>query len=128
MDDQKNAGATQTSAGAGRSEHMETAALILGMTAVLTSPCIYAALICGSLGILFALLSKGGKMTAGRRGKTGLILSGLGLALTVAIYAGALYLLLEQYGGLDGLMQEYRKLYESGSLEELYQSMGVQPF
>lgn len=108
-----------------RSENMALASLILGMTAVLTSPCIYAALICGSLGIIFALLSRGGQMKFDRRGTTGLILSGTGIALTVIIYAIAFALMLSYYGGIDGLMQEYMRLYDAGSLEELYQNMGI---
>lgn len=125
MDYQQDMDATRPPAQRGHSENMATAALILGMTAVLTCPCIYAALICGSLGIIFALLSKGGKTTISRRGTTGLILSSVGLILTIVIYAIAFALMLSYYGGFDGLIQEYMKLYDANTLEELYQNMGI---
>ncbi len=108
-----------------RSESMATASLILGIVALLTSGCIYLAMVCGSLGIILALLSKGGATTISSQGRVGLILSSAGLILTLIIYIGLFAFVLNYYGGVDGLMQEYMNIYNVDSMEELYQSMGV---
>lgn len=93
-----------------RSESMAMASVILGIAALLTSGCIYAALICGSLGIIFALLSRGGFLTMTTQAKTGLFLSAAGLILTILFYAVMIAFVLNYYGGFDGLMQEYMNM------------------
>lgn len=108
-----------------RSESMAMASLILGLTALLSSGCIYFATVCGSLGIILALLSKGGCLSMNAKGKIGLILSSAGLILTLLIYIGALIFLLNYYGGFDNLMQQYQNLYQADSIEELYRSMNI---
>ena len=70
-----------------RSESMATASFILGLIALLTCGCIYSALVCGALGMILALLSRGGEMKLNIYGKTGLILSSVGLILSIAFYA-----------------------------------------
>ena len=125
MDFQQNPAMPHTPMKDKRSQSMAVASLILGIVAVFTSGCIYLALICGSLGIILALLSKGGELTLDAYGKAGLILSGIGLALTLLIYTAAFLFVLQQYGGIDGFLEEYLRLYNADTLEELYQSMGV---
>lgn len=108
-----------------RSENMALASLILGIFAIITSGCIYSAIVCGSLGIIFALLSRGGEMTFTSKSSAGLALSAIGLLLTLIIYTVAFIFIINRFGGLDAFMQEYMKLYNGGSIEELYQSMGI---
>lgn len=107
------------------SEYMALASMILGITAVATSGCIYLAIVCGSLGIILAFLSRGGRMDFCTQAKVGLILGVIGLILTIFIYTMAFLFLLQQYGGIDGLMQEYKNLYHADTLEKLYQNMGI---
>lgn len=89
-----------------RSEKMEFASLILGILAI-TTPClVYTTLICGSLAIMFALLSRGGEMTLSPRAKTGLTLGTVGIVLFVfliiyIIVAANLY-----YGGLEEMLRQ----------------------
>ena len=45
------------------SKHMENLSLIMGIIALSTFCLVYPALICGALGIVFALLSRGGETT-----------------------------------------------------------------
>lgn len=104
---------------------MALASLILGTAALLTSGCIYLAIICGSLGIILALLSRGGSMTMSAQGKIGLTLSSVGLIFTIVLYVGLFIFVLNVYGGIDGLMQEYLNIYGVDSIEELYQMMGI---
>lgn len=109
-----------------RSAGMATASLILGIIAIVTSGCIYLSLVCGSLGIILALLSRGGEMTLDSQAKVGLILSTLGLVFTIVLYTTIIIAALRYYGGFDGLLQESLKLYGVDSIEELYQ--GAQTF
>ncbi|MBC5714177.1 hypothetical protein H8S17_08150 [Roseburia sp. BX1005] len=107
------------------SQNMALASLILGTLALLTCGCIYFAVVCASLGIIFALLSKGGSLTMNTSGKIGLVLSSLGLAFTLLLYIGLFLYVLKTYGGFDGFMQESLNFYGVDSIEELYQMMGV---
>ena len=50
-----------------RSQRMENAALLLGVIGAATFCLVYPALICGSLAIVFALLSRGGEIDAMER-------------------------------------------------------------
>lgn len=119
---------TQTPYQNTRSEGMAMASVILGVAALLTSCCIYVALPCGALGIILALLSRGGHMTMSSQAKLGLILSAVGLALTILIIVVSFVFVFSYYGGMDGLMQEYMNIYNVDSLEELYESMGTGTF
>ena len=51
------------------SKHMENLSLIMGIIALSTFCLVYPALICGALGIVFALLSRGGETTFSGRAK-----------------------------------------------------------
>ena len=108
-----------------RSESMANASIILGITALFTCSCIYLSIVCGSLGIILALLSRGGEKNSSTRAILGLVLSGIGLFLTIAIYFAAFLAIIVQYGSIDNFMQEYMKLYDAETLEELYQSLGI---
>lgn len=111
-----------------RSEGMAMASVILGVAALLTSCCIYIAMPCGALGIILALLSRGGHMNMSSQANVGLILSAIGLVLTITLIVASFVFVLSYYGGMDGLMQEYMNIYNVDSLEELYQSMGAGTF
>ncbi len=107
------------------SEQMALVSMILGVIAVLTSGCIYLSIVCGALGIMFALLSRGGCMDMTVYGKAGLTLSAAGLILAFLIFIALFFLLLYQYGGIDGLLQTYMEAYNADTLEELYKAMEV---
>ena len=63
-----------------RQSSMALASLIMGIIGIVTSCCCYGGLIFGSLGILFALLSKAGDTMEGYA-RAGLITSVIGLFL-----------------------------------------------
>ena len=75
-----------------RSQRMENAALLLGVIGAATFCLVYPALICGSLAIVFALLSRGGERTLTSRAKIALILGAiaLGIVLAMIIYTFAI--------------------------------------
>ena len=67
------------------SKHMENLSLIMGIIALSTFCLVYPALICGALGIVFALLSRGGETTFSGRAKLGLTLSSVALGIIVLV-------------------------------------------
>ena len=81
---------------------MENAALLLGVIGAATFCLVYPALICGSLAIVFALLSRGGERTLTSRAKIALILGAIVLAMIIYTFAIAeLY-----YGGVENMARQ----------------------
>ena len=93
-----------------RSQRMENAALLLGVIGAATFCLVYPALICGSLAIVFALLSRGGErtliFTLTSRAKIALILGAiaLGIVLAMIIYTFAIAEL--YYGGVENMARQ----------------------
>ena len=82
-----------------RSQRMENAALLLGVIGAATFCLVYPALICGSLAIVFALLSRGGERTLTSRAKIA-----LGIVLAMIIYTFAIAEL--YYGGVENMARQ----------------------
>ena len=89
-----------------RSEKMELASLVLGTAACTTSCLIYPSLVCGSLAIMFALLSRGREMTLTPRAKTGLVLGIAGLAIFAFLLIYLFFAANIYYGGLEEMLRE----------------------
>lgn len=70
---------------------METAAIILGILALIGSTCFYLSIPCAAIGILLALLSRGRREHMSTRAKTGLCISAAGLVLTVGLTSYTVY-------------------------------------
>ena len=87
-----------------RSAGMSLASMVIGIFGVVTSCCIYPAFICGSLAIIFALISRGGEMHTNSYGKAGLILGTIGLILGFLFMLFYIMILLSDMGGTDGYM------------------------
>ena len=97
----------------------ETAALVCGFISIVTCTCIYGAYLFGALGILFALLSRGGQMKMSSKARLGLILGVIGLVVTTVFNIVAFYIALEQFGSIEGILREYCRM--SGlDFEEIY--------
>lgn len=105
-----------------RSKRMETTSLILGVISIATICLVYPTLICGSLAIVFALLSRGGERTLTARAQIGLVLGSIGLGIILlmiiytfviaeAYYGGFFNMAREVYGNMgidfDALMNSY---------------------
>lgn len=89
-----------------RSRRMETAAFILGIIAIATPLLVYPALICGSLSIVFALLSRGGEFSLTSKARTGLILGSIALAIVILLFIYTLVIANVYYGGLEEMARE----------------------
>lgn len=95
------------------SQRMETLSLIMGVIALVTMCTVYPTLICGSLGIVFALLSRGGEFSMQSRAKVGLALSVVALGIIIAMIVYTLVVAQIYFGGIENMMQE------------MYQMMGL---
>lgn len=93
---------------------METASFVCGIIAVATACFVYTSLVCGSLAILFALLSRGGELTLTPKAKAGLVMgcAGLAFVLFMVVYTVAVAEL--YYGGLEEMM---RQMYEGMGID-----------
>lgn len=85
---------------------MENAALMLGIIALVLFCLVYPPLICGSLAITLALLSRGGTNTLAPRAKTALILGGIALGLILLMFVYTLLVANLYYGGLENMLRE----------------------
>jgi len=82
-----------------------TASLVLGIIGLATGCCIYTSIICGSLAVIFSLLSKGGEMTLPGKSKIGLALGIAGVILGALVLAVSFVYMLAQFGGLEGYLE-----------------------
>ena len=99
---------------------METAAIILGILALVGSTCFYLSIPCAAVGILLALLSRGRKEHMSNRAKTGLCISAAGLVLTVGLTSYTLYHYRDLFSSSEfqQRMKDYMDYYYSGSETE----------
>lgn len=94
-----------------RTNMFETISMVLAILGLLCCTCFYGAYIFGALAILFALLSRGGQMQLSANAKFGLIAGIIAIILTTVVTIGAFIIAWEQYGSLEGIIQEYCNLY-----------------
>ena len=80
-----------------RSARMEAASLILGSIALLSCTCLYLAVPCGALAVIFATLSRGGMMSYTSKAQIGMILGIIALIATIVLYASVLGYAIHQY-------------------------------
>ena len=78
----------------------------MGIIALSTFCLVYPALICGALGIVFALLSRGGETTFSGRAKLGLTLSSVALGIIVLLLIYSVVFANVYYGGIENMMRE----------------------
>ena len=96
-----------------RSHQMETASLLLGLIAISTSCAVYTSLVCGALGILFALLARGGEMTLAPKAKVGLVLSVISLIIVIYTFVYTIDYAYTNFGSIEEM------------IESVYESMGI---
>lgn len=94
---------------------MTTAAVVLSIIAISTICCTYVSLICGVLGITFALLSKGGEQTMSPNARSALSVSITAIVLTVLLLIGSFVTLILQYGSLEAFWKVYMEMVETYS-------------
>lgn len=93
-----------------RSHNMEVAALVLSIIAIASCSCIYVSIICGSLAMIFALLSKGGATSMSSMAMTSFWIAFAAVVITLIIYIGSFAAMLHEYGSIEGILKEYQNL------------------
>ena len=85
---------------------MENMAIALGFLGLALFCMVYPPLVCGSLAVMFALLSRGGTTTMTPRARTGLLLGSFALGLALLMLAYTLIVANLYYGGLENMARE----------------------
>lgn len=94
-----------------RSAGMAVASLILGITGVVLSCCVYPGIIFGSLAVILALLSRGGEKNVTGYATAGLVLGIIGIAAGICMFVYSLVTLYVTFGGWDAYINEiYRAI------------------
>ena len=83
---------------------MEVAALVLSIIAIASCSCIYVSIICGSLAMIFALLSKGGAPHE-QHGYDSFWIAFAAVVITLIIYIGSFAAMLHEYGSIEGYIK-----------------------
>lgn len=92
------------------SARMESLSVFLGAASLFTICFVYPSIICGALGIVFALLSRGGETHLSKRAKTGLILSASALVIIVLMFVYTFVFANVYYGGIENMLRESCKM------------------
>ena len=90
-----------------RSQEMETASLVLGIIAIASCTCLNVSIICGSLSMLCALLSKGGASSMSSRAMFCFVLGLVSVLISICFYTVLIVYMLHEYGSLSGILNAY---------------------
>lgn len=105
-----------------KNPHFETASLIIGIVALFSASC-GMGIFLGALAVIFGFLSKGGTYTMGPKGKAGVFLGVAAIIFTAITTIIGVVTLLTQFGGIEGFIAEYNRLYDalySGDVNDAY--------
>ncbi len=108
-----------------RSPSMAAASLVLGIISLAASACILPGIVCGSLGMILALLSRGGTKSMDNQATLGFCLSCAALLFTITITVTNIFIMYQAFGGWDGILREYMNMLGVDTTEELYQMLGI---
>ncbi|MDD6480884.1 MAG: hypothetical protein PUF65_01210 [Lachnospiraceae bacterium] len=101
------------------SERMEMLSLLLASVAMISCTCLYLSIPCGALAIIFASLSRGGRMHYGTKAQIALILGSLALAFTALLYTISIVYVIYRFGSLEAYMNYYSNMDYNELLQEL---------
>lgn len=104
---------------------MLSAAIVLSVIAIATTCCIYSSIVCGSLGIILALLSRGDKKQLTPQGKLAVTTSTMAIVISVVATIIMFVITIRQYGSLENFMQAYSEIIESMTGMSLMEGSGI---
>ena len=104
---------------------MLSAAIVLSVIAIATTCCIYSSIVCGSLGIILALLSRGDKKQLTPQGKLAVTTSTMAIVISVVATIIMFVITIRQYGSLDNFMKAYSEIIESMTGMSLMKGSGI---
>ena len=88
----------------------EKAAGIFAIASILSCLTFYGGYIFGALAILFASLSRGNQINFSSKAKRSLLIGITAIILTTVIFGVSLYIMLQEFGSLEGIVREYCRL------------------
>lgn len=91
---------------------MATAALVLGILAIISICCVYGSYLFGGIAITLGLLSRGKNAKLSTNALIGTILSIIGMIISTVIIVIAVISIMFSYGSVDDFIQEYESYYE----------------
>lgn len=102
--------------------HFESLSLILGIVGLFSASCGMGVFF-GALAVIFGLLSRGGTHLYSAKGKAGIFLGTAAILFTAITTIIGIVTLVAQFGGIEGFLAEYSRLYDalsSGDVNEVY--------
>lgn len=104
---------------------MLTASVVLSVIAIATTCCIYASIICGSLSIILALLSRGQKKQLTPQGKLAVTTSTAAIMISVIATVIMFAVTIREYGSLDQFLKTYSDMVESMTGMPLFKESAI---
>lgn len=92
---------------------MLTASIVLSVIAIATTCCIYSSIVCGSLSIILALLSRGQQKKLTPQGKLAVMTSIMAILIAVLATVIMFAMTIREYGSLETFIKAYSDIMES---------------
>ena len=104
---------------------MMTASIVLSVIAIATTCCIYASIICGSLSIILALLSRGQQKKLSPQGKMAVMTSTAAIIISVLATVIMFVVTIREYGSVENFLKAYSDIMESMTGMPLFEEGGI---
>lgn len=104
---------------------MMTASIVLSVIAISTTCCIYASIICGSLSIILALLSRGQQKKLSPQGKMAIMTSTAAIIISVLATVIMFVVTIREYGSVENFLEAYSDIIESMTGMPLFEEGGI---
>ena len=104
---------------------MLTASIVLSVIAIATTCCIYASIICGSLSIILALLSRGQQKQLSPQGKMAVMTSTAAIIISVLGTVIMFVVTIREYGSVENFLKAYSDIMESMTGIPLFEESGI---
>lgn len=104
---------------------MLTASVVLSVIAIATTCCVYSSIICGSLGIILALLSRGQKKQLSPQGRLSVMMGTAAIIISVLATVMMFVVTIREYGSLENFLKAYSDIMESMTSMPLFEEGGI---
>ena len=104
---------------------MLTASIVLSVIAMATTCCIDASIVCGSLSIMLALLSRGQQKKPSPQGRMAVMTSTMAIVIAVAATVIMFMVTIREYGSFENFLKAYSDIMESMTGMPLFEEGGI---
>ena len=92
---------------------MLTASIVLSVIAIATTCCIYSSIVCGSLSIILALLSRGQQKNLTPQAQLAVMTATMAIVIAVLATVMMFVMTIREYGSLENFIKAYSDIMES---------------